>query len=80
MCENSWGCADVRRCAYKSVQTLNISDCICSCLGRVIAIAGAQDGVTPVATAVDQGNQDIVRMLIEAKADPNVSHNVRMLA
>ena len=44
----------------------------------VIAIVGAQNGVTPVATAAHFGNEGIVRMLIEAKADPNAANKVRV--
>ena len=57
-------------------------DCGCGCsyLGGVIAIAGAQAGVTPVARAAGRGHEGMVRMLIEAKADPNFSDNVRVLA
>ena len=44
----------------------------------VIAIVGAQNGITPVAKAAERGNEGIVRMLIEAKADPNAADEVRV--
>ena len=42
-------------------------------------VGDAQWGVTPVSIAACKGHHDIVRMLIEAKADPNVADKVGVL-
>ena len=42
-------------------------------------VGDEQSGTTPVSKAAKEGHHDIVRMLIEAKADPNVADEVGVL-
>ena len=50
------------------------------CLTRCIAHVGdEQSGRTPVSVAAEKGHEGMVRMLIEAKADPNVADEVGVL-
>ena len=50
--------------------------CLTCCIAHV---GDEQSGRTPVSVAADTGHEGMVRMLIEAKADPNVADEVGVL-
>ena len=49
--------------------------CRSACLILIVALVVLQDGGTALVFAADESNGEIVGMLLEAKADPDVKAN-----